>query len=80
MFWRWEGSLSLRVVPAYRHLGVMVHAGSHVGLEVASRRATVNVGTAALSKPCLRRSALPVESRVHVASLRFHSRYLHFAG
>ncbi len=30
----------LRVAQSYRHLGVMIHAGSHMGMELASRRPT----------------------------------------
>ena len=74
-----SGSL-LRVVPRYRHLGVIADAGRSARAEIASRCAGARVSSAALARQVFARAALPQALRVQIASACVASRALYGAG
>ncbi len=71
---------SLRLVPAYRHLGGMVSAAGSVGEAVAGRCATARVATAALRRSLLAQRSIEQYGSVTAAQACVHSRLLYLIG
>ena len=72
--------IELRVVPAYKHLGIKVSGRGGVGQELASRAASSKAAHFALARSCLAKAKIPEECRAAVASACVHSRALHQCG
>jgi hypothetical protein len=75
-----EDDLDLRMVPAYRHLGITESATPLPGPAVATNTARARGATAALLRPLFMRQDIPVKTRCNVASAVTSSRALYAAG
>jgi hypothetical protein len=74
------GGVELRVVPRYKHVGVMATAARSHAQELAHRCASGNTASAALSRQVFGKRYLPTSVKLQVASACVNSRVLHAAG
>jgi hypothetical protein len=71
---------AVRIVPAYKHLGVRVSPVGPLAQELASRGGSAKAACAALGKSFFRKRKILMTMRVQVAAACVHSRLLHQAG
>ena len=74
------GTLLLRVVDAYKHLGGIVNASGSQSREVQARIKAMNARVAALNRPVMDRHEIPVEDRLLLCSTLADTRLFLYAG
>ncbi len=75
-----DNGVRLRLVSCYRHLGSVVTQHRSLGQDVAARAASGRAASAALSRKCLSKQALPEATRTIAAVACVHRRSLNLAG
>ena len=74
------GTLLLRVVDAYKHLGGIVTSSGSQSRELQARIKAMNVGVAALNRPVMGRHEIPVEDKILLCSTLADTRLFLYAG
>ena len=74
------GTLLLRVVDAYKHLGGIVTSSGSQSRELRARIKAMYVGVAALSRPVMARHEVPVEDKLQLCSTLADTRLFLYAG
>ena len=75
-----SGTLLLRVVDAYKHLGGIVTSSGSQSRELQARIKAMNVGVAALNRPVMGRHEIPVEDKLLLCSTLADTRLFLYAG
>ena len=74
------GTLLLRVVDAYKHLGGIVTSSGSQSRELQARIKAMNGGVAALNRPVMGRHEIPVEDKILLCSTLADTRLFLYAG
>ena len=74
------GTLLLRVVDAYKHLGGIVTSSGSQSRELQARVKAMNGGVAALNRPVMGRHEIPVEDKILLCSTLADTRLFMYAG